>query len=129
MSLLGRGTVGSLTAFALLTLAGLVASAARAADNPGKTIYDRDCASCHGATGKGDGEESMYLTPPPQDFTNGSLAKRTDDFLTEVISKGGAAKGLSNSMPPSPKLTKADLKNLVGYIRQLAKAAPAKKAN
>jgi mono/diheme cytochrome c family protein len=129
MSLLGRGTAGSLMAFALLIPAGPAAGAGKAGDNPGKAIYDRDCASCHGATGKGDGEEAMYLVPPPQDFTNGSLAKRTDEFLTEVISQGGAAKGLSNSMPPAPKLTKADLKNVVAYIRQLAKAAPAKKAN
>ena len=121
MSLLGRGTVGSLVVFALLT-----AGAGKAADNPGKTIYDRDCASCHGATGKGDGEESMYLTPPPQDFTTGILDKRSDEFLTTVISKGGAAKGLSASMPASPKLSAADLKNLVAHIRFLGKAGGSK---
>ncbi len=39
----------------------------------GKTIYDENCAQCHGATGKGDGSgrESMNpKTPPPANFTD-----------------------------------------------------------
>jgi len=109
------------------TVALAVPGGARAADNEaGRKLYLRDCASCHGATGKGDGEESMYLTPPPQDFTTGILDKRSDEFLTTVISKGGAAKGLSASMPASPKLSAADLKNLVAHIRFLGKAGGSK---
>ena len=33
----------------------------------GKVIYDRDCASCHGATGKGDGDDAAYFTTKPTD--------------------------------------------------------------
>ena len=39
----------------------------------GKTIYNENCAQCHGATGKGDGSgrESMNpKRPPPADFTD-----------------------------------------------------------
>ncbi|HTO22845.1 MAG TPA: cytochrome c [Spirochaetia bacterium] len=126
MSLLSRGTAGSIIGFSLLALPGPAAAAPQPAASPGQAIYERDCAHCHGVSGKGDGEESMYLTPPPQDFTTGILDKRSDDFLATVISKGGAAKGLSSSMPAAPKLSQADVKNVVAYIRKLGKAPPKK---
>src|SRR5215207_1714388 len=31
----------------------------------GKGIYERDCASCHGAHGRGDGPASRGMNPPP----------------------------------------------------------------
>lgn len=108
---------------AVAVLALCIGGAARAAGSAGQAIYDRDCAQCHGATGKGDGEESAYLTPSPKDFSSGVLDKRSDDFLAEVIVKGGEAKGLSESMPPSPKLSKAEVKEVIAYIRQLGKGA------
>jgi mono/diheme cytochrome c family protein len=112
---------------AVVALSAVQASAeGNAGPPPGKAVYDHDCAQCHGATGKGDGEESAYLTPSPQDFTIGVLDKRSDDFLAEVIAKGGKAKGLSESMPASPKLSKAEVKDLVAYIRQLGKGQKGK---
>lgn len=102
-------------------------AAAAAAPSAGQRIYDSECASCHGAKGKGDGEESTYLTPQPQDFTTGIIQKRDDAFLTSVVSKGGASKGLSPSMPAFPKLSKTDVQNVVAYVRELAKGTPAKK--
>ncbi|MGO9830419.1 MAG: c-type cytochrome [Myxococcaceae bacterium] len=96
--------------------------------NAGKTIYDRDCATCHGPTGKGDGEQATYVTPTPQDFTTGLLDKRSDAFLTAVISKGGLANGLAESMPAFPKLSKSDLQGVVAYLRQLGKGSTGQKA-
>ncbi|MGZ6016591.1 MAG: c-type cytochrome, partial [Phenylobacterium sp.] len=31
----------------------------------GAVVYEADCASCHGATGLGDGPASRTLNPPP----------------------------------------------------------------
>ena len=93
----------------------------------GQDVYARECAQCHGATGKGDGEESAYLTPSPKDFSSGILDKRSDDFLTALITKGGESEGLSKSMPAFPKLSKAEVKNVIAYIRQLGKAGGAEK--
>jgi mono/diheme cytochrome c family protein len=36
----------------------------------GKAIYDEKCASCHGASGKGDGLDAATLTVAPNDFTD-----------------------------------------------------------
>ena len=123
MSLPGAWSLG---AIAVVTLSAFPGAAADKAAAPGQALYDKECAHCHGATGKGDGEESAYLTPSPQDFTTGILAKRSDDFLTALIVKGGKAQGLSDAMPPSPKLSQQDVKDLVAYIRQLGKGPKAK---
>lgn len=104
-----------------------VGAAEKASPGPGQAIYDRDCAQCHGATGKGDGEEAAYLTPVPKDFTAGILDKRSDEFLATVIAKGGKAQGLSESMEAFPKLSKAEVKDLVAYLRQLGKGAAGQK--
>lgn len=119
---LSRGAVAAVSLFAIPA-----GAAGNAADGAGQAIYQRECAQCHGATGKGDGEESQYLTPSPQDFTTGVLDKRSDEFLAAVIAEGGESKGLSKSMPASPKLSKAEVKSLVAYIRQLGKAPAGQK--
>ena len=96
----------------------------------GKAIYDRECASCHGATGKGDGEDAAYFTTKPTDLTDrAGLSKRSDEFLAAVISGGGPAKGLSKDMPAAKNLTPAEVKSVVAYVRQLSGTAkPAKPA-
>ena len=35
----------------------------------GKKLYDLSCASCHGATGKGDGKKSEHLAKMPADLS------------------------------------------------------------
>ena len=98
----------------------LAAGSAKPDATAGKAVYDRDCASCHGATGKGDGDDAAYFTTKPPDFTAPAvLSKRSDDFLAAVITGGGPAKGLSKDMPAT-KLSAADVKSVVAYLRKLS---------
>jgi mono/diheme cytochrome c family protein len=99
-------------------------SLAKGASKPdpaaGKAVYERDCKSCHGATGKGDGEDAAYFTTKPGDLTDkAALSKRSDEFLAAVIRGGGPSKGLSKDMPAT-KLSDAELQSVVAYIRQLS---------
>ncbi len=93
----------------------------------GKAVYERDCLSCHGPTGKGDGEDAAYYTTKPADFSDkAALSKRSDEFLTTVITQGGPAKGLSKDMPAA-KLTPVEVKSVIVYIRSLGTPAKAAK--
>ena len=71
------------------------------------------CTMCHGADGKG---TPTGVKMGAHDFTSADVQKQTDAQLTEAITKG------KNKMPPyAGKLKDAEIKDLVAYIRSLAK--------
>lgn len=85
----------------------------------GKAKYNQFCATCHGASGKGDGPAAAALNPKPRNL---SATKRSDAELKKIIKEGGAANGMSPLMPPwGPSLSEQDVTNLIAYIRSLAK--------
>lgn len=101
----------------------------------GKKIYDMNCASCHGATGKGDGAAAAALKPKPRDLSDAKYIKtRTWEDLHKVIADGGANSGFSALMPAwKGALKKQQLDNVLAYVltlsgTQLEPAAKADKA-
>ena len=62
----------------------------------GEEIYERQCASCHGSDGSGDGPAGQALNPEPSDFTAAELSP-AETFA--VIRDGGPAVGKSAIMP------------------------------
>ena len=94
----------------------------------GAAIYEAQCASCHGATGLGDGPGSEKLTPPPAQL--GWLAKvppsRRDGFIYWSIAEGGTPIG--SGMPAfKDKLKDSEIWAVVGYIEaRLPKAKAAR---
>jgi mono/diheme cytochrome c family protein len=63
------------------------------------------------------------LNPKPKDLSDKAYnSKLSDQYLSDIISKGGSAVGKSPLMPPfGAALKEADIKNVVAYIRSLAK--------
>jgi len=45
----------------------------------GRALFQRHCASCHGAKGKGDGPEARFGPKLPQDLTDSALQERITD--------------------------------------------------
>lgn len=67
--------------------------------SPADAKYASLCASCHGATGKADGEAGLALNPKPRNFADAAWQDNTsDDRIYNVIKNGGASVGLSASM-------------------------------
>lgn len=57
-------------------------------DPSGALLYQRECAPCHGPTGRGDGPQGMYFAPPPRDLHDGFLALYPNGELIEKIRRG-----------------------------------------
>jgi len=110
---------------AIIAAVMLMPNIALAAGNAGqgKGVFAQQCASCHGAAGKGDGPVAAALNPKPADLSNKTaMGARTDQQLVDVIAKGGGAVGKSPLMPAFSTTLKAqDIQNVVAFIRSLAK--------
>ena len=97
----------------------------------GKALYDGKgaCASCHGATGGGDGPAAAALNPKPASFAAGSFRLDTDGDgktgtdadLANVIHNGAGQYGGNPAMPGRADFSDAEIANLIAYIRSLKK--------
>jgi len=91
------------------------AAAAFAADaGGGKALYEKSCAGCHGADGKGNEKMATILGEKSLSIVGKDTTKKSDAQLLKVIADG------AGKMPAS-KLTKDEQKQTLGYARTLAK--------
>jgi cytochrome c6 len=80
----------------------------------GEQIYKTKCASCHGADGVG--ATPAGKATKARDFCSDEVKKETDEEWTGIIVKG------KNKMPSyDRKLSDAEVKEVVAYIRSLCK--------
>ena len=54
----------------------------------GKELYTKNCKSCHGATGKGDGPKAKELDTPTGDFTEKAFQSQTEGEMFFKASEG-----------------------------------------
>jgi len=86
----------------------------------GKAIYERSCVGCHGPTGQGGRMAGMLAVPPRNLADQAYMGTRSDQQLFDVISKGGAAAGLSAAMTAfGSQLSEQQLWDTVAYVRTL----------
>jgi mono/diheme cytochrome c family protein len=113
---------------AALLVGGVPASESRAQGKgdpkAGEAVYKaQKCGTCHGETGAGDGPQGQKLKDKPSNWTadGGSLKSMDEQKIHDAIAKGGPAVGKSRAMPGYPKLSDADIWNLVAYVKNLMK--------
>lgn len=81
----------------------------------GKKIYERNCLSCHGVTGKGDGPAAAHLEKRPGNLSNPRLWEQSDGALFWKITEG------HKPMPTFKNLTSDEERwPVINYIRTLA---------
>jgi mono/diheme cytochrome c family protein len=104
----------------MYSLAILAAAAfiARAAD--GKAVYEKDCAKCHGADGKGDTKMGKKLNA--KDYTDAKVqAELKDGQAIKAVKEGLKDKAGKTLMKPAEGLSDDDAKAVVAYMRTFKK--------
>ena len=80
----------------------------------GKVVYVKECQSCHGKKGKGDGPSAKDLDIPAGDFTKAAMQGQSDGALFWKTSEG------RKPMPSfKKKLTEEKIWQTVIYMRTL----------
>jgi cytochrome c6 len=103
---------GSKTLLFFTAALSMLPTTARADD--AAALFRAKCAACHGADGKGD--TGMGKVLKLRDLSSDDVQKQTDAQLTDIITNG------KNKMPAyKGKISDDQIKQLVGYIRDLAK--------
>lgn len=87
----------------------------------GKKAYKKECLSCHGKKGKGNGPSAVTLDVRPPSLLTDKVKAQTDGELFWKITKG--KKPMSSA---KKSLTETQRWQVVNYIRQLAKNAKGK---
>ena len=86
----------------------------------GKQLYEKNCASCHGKTGAGDGAMGAELNPKPSNLSDGEWKHgSTDGEIYTVIKDGVKGTGMKAF---NSKLATKDIWNVVNYVRSLSPA-------
>ena len=102
--------IGSL----VLAFAWPVGSVWAADAQTGKTLFEKNCASCHGKDGKGNPALAKTMGEKGLNLTTKEVAQMSDDQASKIIAEG------AGKMPKS-KLSKAEQKQVLEYSRSLAK--------
>ena len=105
-------------------MAALVVVAAASQQMPpnGRAIFLANCATCHGAEGRGDRRpEEVGFTLPMPNFTDCTFATREADAdWSSIIHQGGPVRAFPRTMPAfGDALSDDEIDAVIGYLRTL----------
>jgi mono/diheme cytochrome c family protein len=87
----------------------------------GRALYERHCAGCHGAQGRGDGPEAPFLSPRPGSLVSAGTSAKPDADLLAIIAEGKphtAMRGYRDM------LNENERRDVLLYIRSLVRFHP-----
>jgi mono/diheme cytochrome c family protein len=83
----------------------------------GKAVFDRHCATCHGAGGWGDGPQAETLKTRPANFHRPLSFLKSDEELLRTIEHGVVFSPMHSWRG---QLTDGEMQDVVAYIRLLS---------
>lgn len=88
----------------------------------GMALYQKNCTSCHGKGGKGDGPAAVSMRPAPRNLTDHAYMQTlSDEYLYDVITYGGSSVDRSPLMPGwGTTFTQEQIVDIMAYLRSLS---------
>ena len=102
-----------------MTIAACAAMTVSASAADVKENWDKGCAKCHGADGKG--ETKMGKKLDIKDFTDAKYQESLKDEAMLKAIKEGVKDGEKTRMKPVEGLSEEEMKALVAYVRKFKK--------
>jgi mono/diheme cytochrome c family protein len=88
---------------------------------PAQRLYLEHCATCHGANGRGSWRATLLLIRPGDLTDPSAMAGLSDQYLHEIIKRGGAELGKPGMPGFGFHLSDAEISSLVAHVRALAR--------
>jgi mono/diheme cytochrome c family protein len=111
---------------AMLVAASLHAQGAEDAVH-GRAVFRAHCMQCHGEKADGNGPLASRYNPRP---ANIAASVRSDDYMLQIVTLGGAALGRSSVMPEwGLELSGQEILDVVTYLRQVVNENRARAAS
>jgi cbb3-type cytochrome c oxidase subunit III len=83
----------------------------------GQKLYAKNCASCHGESGKGDGKMGAQLKPLPSNLTDAEWKHGSTEGEIFTVIRDGVKTTPMKSF--KSKMTEHELWDVVNYVRSL----------
>lgn len=84
----------------------------------GRAIYERHCADCHGAEGRGDGKQAISLSPRPGNLISAQTSAKSDQDLLKIIANGRPRTAMTGWRE---RLSDEEQRAVLAYIRSLVR--------
>jgi len=87
---------------------------------PAQRLYLTNCATCHGANGRGSWRATLFLMRPGNLADRQAMAALPDQYVVDLIKQGGATVGKPGMPAFGYHLSDEQIRDLVAHVRRLS---------
>jgi mono/diheme cytochrome c family protein len=91
---------------------------------PGRSLFQTHCATCHGPAGRGDSWRARLLFLRPGNLADPAMASLSDQYLADMIRHGGSTFGKPGMPSFGFVLSEEEIDAVIQYVRSLPRTPP-----